>query len=315
MGVKTEEKMQENKVFEEQRIISIQEILNWVEAFILDRKARGYSKGTVYFYRMKLQLFIKYCNIHQLNIIEDITPVFIRSYLLDLENKGHNPGGVHACYRALKTFLKWFALENDLNDWSNPIDKVKVKNPMNKPLDPVDIEAVKAILETCRKSFADIRDKAIILMLLDTGMRISELLSLEHENINPITGVIQIIHGKGNKFRTVYISRKTRIALRKYISKTLGSGRLLVTNLGDPATYTTIRDMLKRRSEKAGVKTPTPHQFRRYFALTMLRNGIDIFTLQLLMGHSDIQILRRYLKQTNKDTLEAHIKFSPVKGL
>jgi len=307
--------MSEIKQNLEQRIISIQEILNWVEAFLLDRKARGYSKGTIYFYKMKLQLFNNYCNIHQLNEIQQISPTFIRSYLLNLENTSHNPGGIHACYRALKTFLKWYAIENDLDNWDNPIDKVKVKNPNNQPLNPVDIEAVRAILDTCRQSVVDIRDRAIILMLLDTGMRISELLALEHENINPTTGVIQILHGKGGKFRTVYIGRKTRNALRRYLSKTTKEGKLFITDYGEPATYTTIRDMLKRRAEKASVDTPTPHQFRRYFALSMLRNGVDIFTLQLLMGHSDLQILRRYLKQDNRDLSEAHIKGSPVDNL
>jgi integrase/recombinase XerD len=315
MGVKTEEKMTENQVLKEQRIISIQEILNWVESFILDRKARGFSKGTIYFYRMKLKLFIDYCNMQQVNQVDQITPVYIRSYLLHLENTNHNPGGVHACYRALKTFLKWYAFENDLTDWINPIDKVKVKNPRNEPLDPVDIEAVKAILDTCKDSFADTRDRLILFMLLDTGMRISELLSLEHENINPTTGVIQILHGKGGKFRTVYIGRKTRLALRKYLKQTKELGKLFLTNYGEPANYTTIRDMLRRRAEKANVETPTPHQFRRYFALIMLRNGTDIFTLQLLMGHSDIQILRRYLKQNNQDTLSAHLKTKPVDNL
>lgn len=307
--------MSEIKQIVEQRIISIQEILNWVEAFLMDRKARGYSSGTIYFYRMKLQLFINFCNIQQLNEIQQITPVFIRSYLLNLENSCHNPGGIHACFRALKTFLKWYAIENDLLDWDNPIDKVKVKNPINQPLDPVNIESVKVILETCRQSFTDIRDRVIILMLLDTGIRISELLSLEHENINSISGVIQILHGKGGKFRTVFIGRKTRIALRKYISKTTGIGRLFITDEGEIATYTTIRNMLKRRSEKAGVETPTPHQFRRYFALTMLRHGVDIFSLQLLMGHADLQILRIYLKQTCQDIQRAHIKGSPVDQL
>lgn len=299
----------------EQRIISIQEILNWIEAFLLDRKARGYSKGTIYFYRMKLQLFIRFCELQQVSEMSQITPVFIRTYLLHLENTDHNPGGVHACYRALKTFMRWYQIENDLNDWNNPIDKVKVRSPRKQPLEPANIEAVKAILETCKKSFADKRDRTIILMLLDTGMRISELLFLEHENINPITGVVQILHGKGDKFRTVYISRKTRLALRKYLKVTNKTGRLFLTTHGEPVTYSTVRNMFKRRAEIAGVDPPTPHQFRRLFALTMLRNGVDIYSLQLLMGHADLQVLKRYLRLTNSDTLEAHIRGGPVDRL
>lgn len=296
----------------EQRIISIQEILNWVEAFLMDRKARGYSDGTSYFYKMKLQLFINYCNIQHINEIQQITPTFIRLYLLELENSGHNPGGIHACYRTLKTFLKWYAFENDLKDWINPIDKVKMRIPKDQPLDPVDMDAVRGILETCGSSFADVRDRAIILMLLDTGMRISELLAMDIANVNPISGTVQILHGKGEKFRTGYIGRKTRAALRKYLALIPPCGRLLQTIRGEPACYTTIRDMLKRRADKARVMAPTPHQFRRYFALTMLRNGVDVFSLQMLMGHADIQILRRYLKQTSQDGLAAHVRGAPV---
>ena len=151
--------------------------------------------------------------------VDQITPTFIRAYLSNLENNGHNVGGVLACYRALKTFLKRYAFENDLVDWNNPIDKVKVKNPNDKPLDPVDIQAVKAIIATCDNSFIGLRDKAIILMLLDTGMRINELLTLVEDNVNPITGVIRIMHAKGGKFRAVYMGRKTCLVYRKYLSK------------------------------------------------------------------------------------------------
>jgi len=246
---------------------------------LTEKPGGGYSKGTFYFDRMKLQLFLRFCELQQVSEISQITPVFIRTYLLHLENTNHNPGGVHACYRALKTFMKWYQLENDLNDRNNPIDKAKVRNPRKQPLELANIEAVKAILETCKNTFADKRDRIIILMLLDTGMRISELLFLEHENINPITGVVQILHGKGGKFRTVYISRKTRLALRKYLKVTNKAGRLFLTTHGEPAIYSTVRIMFRRRSEIANVDPPTPHQFRRLFALTMLRNGVDIYSL------------------------------------
>jgi site-specific recombinase XerD len=76
-----EEKKVENGKLIEQRVISIQELLNWIEGLMLDRKSRGYSNGTIYFYKVKLQLFINYCNVQQLNEVDQITSVFIRSYL------------------------------------------------------------------------------------------------------------------------------------------------------------------------------------------------------------------------------------------
>ena len=150
-------------------------------------------------------------------------------------------------------------------------------------------------------------------MMLDTGIRVSELLSLDHENINPITGVVQIIRGKGGKFRTAYLSKKSRLALRKYISlqgKT--EGALFTSMEAIRLKYGGLRAMLRRRCIRAKVANQTAHSFRRLFALTMLRNGVDIFSLQMLMGHADLQVMRRYLKLASSDLQNAHSKASPV---
>ena len=71
-------------------------------------------------------------------------------------------------------------------------------------------------------------------------------------------------------------------------------------------SYDSLRGILTRRAKDAGVEEPSLHDFRRAFALTMLRNGTDVFTLAKLMGHETIAVLQRYLKQTNQDTEAAH---------
>jgi len=76
--------------------------------------------------------------------------------------------------------------------------------------------------------------------------------------------------------------------------------------------YDGLRSILTRRAQEAGVEEPALHDFRRAFALSMLRNGMDIFTLAKLMGHEGISVLQRYLKQTNLDTEEAHRRAGPV---
>ena len=82
----------------------------------------------------------------------------------------------------------------------------------------------------------------------------------------------------------------------------------------DRLKYAGIRGVLTRRGKEADVEEPSLHDFRRAFALSMLRNGTDIFTLAKLMGHEGITVLHRYLKQTNKDTEEAYRKAGPVDG-
>jgi integrase/recombinase XerD len=114
----------------------------------------------------------------------------------------------------------------------------------------------------------------------------------------------------------VYIGKHTRKALRRYLKHRRDDNSALwvthprygVSRLG----YDGLRGVLTRRSKDAGVEEPSLHDFRRAFALTMLRNGTDIFTLAKLMGHVGISVLQRYLKQTNQDTEVAHRRSGPV---
>ncbi len=305
--------MPENRQTDDQRIISVFSLLEWADSFLIDRKAGGLSPNTIIFYRKKLQKFIEFCRLNQIHEVQELDAKHIRQYLLWLDEKHHNQGGIHAHYRVLRTFLYWYEQENELINWSNPIRRVKVKLPREEPLEPADIEAVKAMINICGDDFTGVRDKLIFLMLLDTGMRASEILALDIINVNPISGILQILHGKGNKFRTAYLGKKTKMALRSYLNKRGNhTGALFIGIHGERLAYDGLRMLLKRRSEKGGVLFQSPHSFRRLFALEMLRNGIDVFSLQLLMGHEDLQMLRRYLKLVNSDMRDAHLKASPV---
>ena len=293
-------------------IADLDNILSWIDAFIPDRKSRNISPGTIHFYQYKLKKFWHYCQLNGISQTKQISPGLLRNFLLWLEVEGHNEGGRFTFYRAIKTFLRWYQVENDLDDWKNPIDKVKFQVPKDPPLEPANIEAIRAILNTCKPNFTGKRDKAMILMLMDTGLRASELLALDKVNVNPITGAIQVLHGKGGKFRTAYLGKRARIALRHYLNYVNENQALFIGINKERLGYSGLRMMLQRRAQKANVDYQSPHSFRRYFALEMLRNGVDVFSLQLLMGHADIQVLRRYLKQVNQDLLEVHRKASPA---
>ena len=118
-------------------------LLTWIDAFLVDRKAQGLSKGTLYFYQKKLELFTKFCDGQVIKYITEITTTSIREFLIWLEQTGHNPGGVHACYRALKTFLYWWEDEIEPEGWKNPIRKVKAPRIPNEPLQPVKIKQLR----------------------------------------------------------------------------------------------------------------------------------------------------------------------------
>jgi site-specific recombinase XerD len=154
-------------------------LLTWIEAFMIDRKARGVAGGTLKFYGSKLKLFADFCESQVISQISQITPSHIRTYILHLEGTGHNAGGRHAAYRTLRAFLYWYEDEVEPEGWKNPIRKVKAPKVPLEPLEPVDFDTISQMIETCeRDTFTGDRDMAILLCLLDTGARASEFLAI-----------------------------------------------------------------------------------------------------------------------------------------
>ena len=288
-------------------------LLEWIGAFLIDRKAQNMAAGTIYFYQKKLELFSQFCESQVITQVGQITPPILREYLFWLESKGHNHGGVNACYRALKTFLLWWESEVEPAGWNNPIRKVKQPKIAVEPLEPVRLETIEALLQKCdRKTFHGSRNYAVILVLYDTGARASELCSLNLTDYNQVTGEILIRQGKGRKPRRVFLGKKARRAMRAYLKNKPDSKYLFVTQYGGGLSYWGLNEIIKRLAEKAGIDKPELHSFRRAFCLNMLRAGVDIHSLAALMGHADLQVLTRYLKQTGDDLKKAHQKGSPV---
>lgn len=298
-------------------------LLTWLEAFLTDCRVSGLAAGSLRFYRQKLELFTRFCEGQAVTRIGQIDAGLIREYLFWLEATGHNPGGRHGAFRALRAFLHWWEREAEPEGWKNPMHKVKAPKVAVEPLDPVSPEIVQALLKTCKDDFTGRRDKALILFLLDSGTRAAECLAVNLEDVDLMAGAVLIRQGKGRKPRTVFIGKLTRRALRAYLTRRADKAPALwVTDAyprsghaGERLSYWGLRSMVQRRAKRAGVKAPELHGFRRAFALTMLRNGCDVFTLQRLMGHSDLTVLRRYLAQTDQDMAAAHRRASPVDSL
>lgn len=291
-------------------------LLSWVEAFLIDRRAAGLTPGSVKFYREKLKLFTDYCDSQVITSIEQITPVIIRQFLLYLEDKKHSPGGIACVYRSMKAFLLWYEKEAEPTAWKNPIRKVKAPRVPDEPIEPVEVGSVEAMVSVCRSNtFTGIRDKALLLFLLDTGLRVMECLALDLPDVEVLTGECLIRQGKGRKPRTAFFQQRTRRALRSYLKqRTDNNPALWVTDEFTRLQQGGVRSILHRRAKQAGVPIPSPHDFRRAFAINMLRNGVDVITLSRLMGHTSLAVLKRYLNQVSSDLRDAHAKGSPVEN-
>jgi integrase/recombinase XerD len=208
-------------------------------------------------------------------------------------------------------------LEFEPLEWRDPLRKVKPPKVDIEPLEPVKLETIRALLDTCKRGkFTDERDRAILLFLLDTGIRAGELLALDKQDADILTGDILIRKSKSRKPRTVFIGRQARRALRAYLKLREDMARALwVTDEGERLRMAGLRQVLVRRSKKAGVTTPPIHSFRRAFALSMSRAGVDLLTIARLLGHSDLSLLERYIKQNADDLRGSHERGSPVDGM
>ncbi|MBI2757208.1 MAG: tyrosine-type recombinase/integrase [Chloroflexi bacterium] len=295
-------------------IYQTDDLRKWIGIYLHACRSRNLAGGTIEFYGKKLNAFVQFCLKYEITNINQINAEYIRQFLIILEESGHRPAGVHCYYRSIKTFLKWYEREAEPADWRNPINKVKAPIVPLEPLDPVSIETIKAMLGTCKRGqLSDARDKASLLVLLDTGMRLAEFLALNVDDVDPITGMILIRSGKGRKPRNVYLGDRSRQVLRRYVKERRDyNPALWVSRSGERLTETGLRMMLRRRAAQAGVPVPSPHDFRRAFAIERWRAGVDILTLSKLMGHTSLQVLNRYLKQIGEDLEQAAKQSSPV---
>jgi site-specific recombinase XerD len=290
------------------------DLQDWIGIFLHACRSRNLATGTIKFYSMKLNTFVQFSSDLAITNISQITADNIRQFLIYLVERKHKPAGVHCYYRSVKTFLKWYEREVEPAEWRNPINKVKAPIVPLEPLDPVSIETIKAMMETCKRGqLTDARDCAALLVLLDSGLRISEFLALNKADINLITGEILVRAGKGRRPRTAYLGDTSRRMLRKYLNlRTDYNCALWIIKTGERLTATGLVMMLRRRSAKAGTPVPSPHDFRRAFAIERWRAGVDILTLSKLMGHTSLQVLSRYIKQVGEDLAQASKQSSPV---
>lgn len=167
------------------------------------------------------------------------------------------------------------------------------------------------------------RNLAIILLLLDSGIRVSELVSIEVDDVNLAEGDIKIKRAKGNRERIVPIGSLVQKSLWKYINCNRPKpvidrvNALFLSDYGMPLLVSGIQQMLRRYGKRLGITGVrcSPHTFRHTFAKNYLLNGGDIFSLQKILGHSSLASVRVYLNLFASDIKKQHQRFSPVDNL
>lgn len=278
-----------------------------VSLFLLDCEARRLAASTVAWYRSKLNRFAGWLTAQDIATIDAVDALSMRRYLATLTKTTIQHQ--HNCGRTLRRFFR-FLLEESILDDAPTITQPKLPRIV---LPALTERQVKAVLREC-----DERDKAIVLTILDSGVRASELCALNVEDVDLATGTVLVRRGKGAKTRVTFVGVRTRKAISHYLTErhTRPDEPLFLSkNDGARLTLSGIVQLMKRLRQVADVDVLTAHALRRTFAITALRGGMDIHVLAKLMGHADLQVLWRYLDIVEDDLKAAHVNASPVDRL
>lgn len=288
------------------------ELRETVNLFLLDCEARNLAPSTLYYYWQRLGFLVTWLEARDITSPGAIIPAHLRAYLLELQGRNLSPHYVHAGARTAKTFLRFCELE-ELIDIS-PMRRVRMPRLPKEALPPFTADEVNRLLAACDAA----RDRAIVLVLLDSGVRGSELCSLDVSDVDMSTGRVQVRQGKGRKDRTTFVGAKTRKHVAKYLrTRTAASSDPLFIGHQTEArlTFYGLQSIVRRVAERAGVYPHGIHRFRRTFAIEALRAGMPIMHLAAMMGHGSLPVLQRYLRLLSDDLETAHREHGPVDAL
>jgi len=215
------------------------------------------------------------------------------------QDRGLSGYAVNCYLRAIRAFWSWLVREENI--MSSPFSKVRIPKPPKKVIATFSDKQLTAMLKAINTSTpTGFRDWTMILMLLDTGLRASELTGLAVVDVNLEDGLMKVLGGKGNKERVVPVGTRVQKAVWKYLERHRPQPAnplcptLFLTSAGNSITTDRLRTIIEKYARRTGIEGVrySPHTFRHTCAISYLRNGGDVFSLQRILGHSSLEIVR-----------------------
>lgn len=279
---------------------------------------RGFSPNTIDAYRRDLVKFSTFIKKKKKSLAKSVKRNDIFDYLLGLK-KGKSalmPSSIARNLACIKSFYRYLMLETVIKE--DPTQDMESPKIDSKLPDVLSAEEIKNMLSTPDKTHRGIRDKAILEVLYGTGIRISECIGLDISNVNLQVGYLKCF-GKGGKERIVPIGGKAVASLNLYLSKARkkfckkrSSEKLFVTKLGKGFSRQAVWQLVKKYTEKAGIrKKISPHTLRHSFASHLLEGGADLRSVQEMLGHADISTTQIYTHIDKGKLKRVHSKYHP----
>jgi len=282
------------------------------EKFFRDCYLRNLRPATIEYYKNEFQAFRRRID----KELVECNHKDIEDFIL-MSKQSIKITTINTRLRALRSFYN-FLFKNKLID-KNPMKNIKLLRDRQKNIETLDNKEIELLIKTIRQqqTFVSFRDEVMLLVFLDTGIRLSELVGIEVEDV---TGNKIIIKKTKNLFeRTVYLSEVTQEQLRRYIQirgHIEGINRLFISQDNLELHPHSIQKRFTKYGNDANInKRVSPHTFRHTMAKRMILAGVDAFSLMHLLGHSDITVTKRYVNMWGEDLEAKHKMHGALKGL
>jgi len=307
------------------------ELRNLIQGFKLSCQTECKSPRTVEWYTSFLDRFHSFLERNKCPTdVNYLNKSHIRGFIRYLQVEARVPhtgmplstATIQGYIRTLKAFFSWATREEYLG--SNPMAVIPMPKSPTKIISTFSDEQMAKLTDVCLNSTVNgHRNLTILLLFLDSGLRVSELVGIELHDVNLPESHIIIRQGKGGKERVIPVGSIVQKSLWKYINVyrprplTDSITSLFLSDNGLPLTKSGIQQMMRRLASRAGITGVrcSPHTFRHTFSKRYLINGGDIFSLQRILGHSSLASVRLYLNLFACDIKKQHRRFSPVDRL
>ena len=288
-----------------------------IRDYLIEIEVRKYTPKTIRGYRTNLGLFLRFCEgIAGINTLEDLTPAIVRQFTKYMVDRGRKGTYINGLLKSIKSFVQ-YCYDEDMGGFSTKrnFKWCKEEKPVIMAFKP---EHVRAMLNDCGGSdFMAVRDKAVLTMLFETGIRCWELCCMKPEDIHD--DFIVIVNGKGDKQRVVPITAILHKAMLKYervrdeyfALKSTDHSYFLSFH-GRQLTNSAVEHIIKRHGSGIEGVRVSPHTCRHFFAQQQVKMGTDLYTISRLLGHENIQITQTYLNSLRDDEVIAIAKQKSV---
>ena len=291
-------------------------LLEAFEEFISEKDAHNLAKSTLTNYRQSFEFFTKFAGYDDKTSTEEVNKQAIYQWINTLKLKGVKHSSINHYLRDIRTFLYW-CMDGD-RKYIDPSFKIQLLEGQEEPIKLFSDEELDALLEKPRKkdSFAEWRTWAIVNWVLATGNRAATICEVKITDVNFSKKEITLAHTKNKKAQYIPLSSSLETVLKEYIRmwrKEAPVDGWMFPNVGEEKlTTNALRLSFGRFCTNRGVEKSNIHGLRHNFAKGWLRNNGNMFVLQKILGHSTLDMTRRYVKLFSEDIKEDYDRFSPL---